>query len=209
MSTIVKSIVKRFVPPILLLCDMPNFPSQLFIHSFKNQTFSLHPKFPPQFFNPPHSFSLSVSLHASYLAQIHSLKCLKIESYISSNSIQSNGFPLIQTNLRVIISPYKYQTLQPNFTSQIAIYLSTKEILHFMARELKACRFLVLFLFIGFVLVFSTIQARNLHTPNHHHHHHARMKPVSPSQAGTDHYFVEVLNLWGIKTSGPSDPDGH
>ncbi|KAK7854631.1 hypothetical protein CFP56_031533 [Quercus suber] len=78
-----------------------------------------------------------------------------------------------------------------------------------MARELKACRFLVLVLFIGFVLVFSTIQARNLHTPNHHHHHHAMMKPMSPSQAGTDHYFVEVLNLWGIKTSGPSDPDGH
>ena len=79
-----------------------------------------------------------------------------------------------------------------------------------MARELQACRFIVLVLFLGFVMVFSTIQARTLHAPNHHHHHRAMTKPMSPSQlAGTDHYFAEVLDLWGRKHSGPSDGEGH
>ena len=79
-----------------------------------------------------------------------------------------------------------------------------------MARELQACRFIVLVLFLGFVMVFSTIQARTLHAPNHHHHHRAMTKPMSPSQfARMDHYFAEVLNLWGHKQSGPSDGEGH
>ena len=78
-----------------------------------------------------------------------------------------------------------------------------------MARELQACRFIVLVLFLGFALVFSTIQARDLHTPNHQLHHHAMMKPLSPSQAGNGHYFVEAFDLFGLKHSGPSDPVGH
>jgi|UniRef100_A0A2N9I1X0 hypothetical protein len=74
-----------------------------------------------------------------------------------------------------------------------------------MAREVQAWRFLVLVLFLGFAFVLSTIQARTLHAPNHHHHYNALMKPMSPSQAGTGHYFAEVLDeLWGIKDSGPS-----
>ena len=80
----------------------------------------------------------------------------------------------------------------------------------FMAREVQAWRFVVLVLFLAFALVLSTIQARTLHAPNHHHHYNALMKPMSPSQAGTGHYFAEFLDeLWGIKNSGPSDGDGH
>ena len=85
-----------------------------------------------------------------------------------------------------------------------------------MAGKLQSCRFVVLVLFLGFVMVFSTIQARTLHASNYNH---AMMKPMSPSQAKQGHYFVEVLHLWGIKqnqtphplsSSGPSDKgSGH
>ena len=57
----------------------------------------------------------------------------------------------------------------------------------FMARELQVCRYIVLVLFLGFVMVFSTIQARTLNAPNYNH---AMMKPMSPSQAKQGHYFV-------------------
>ena len=85
-----------------------------------------------------------------------------------------------------------------------------------MAGKLQSCRFVVLILFLGFVMVFSTIQARTLHASNYNH---AMMKPMSPSQAKQGHYFVEVLDLWGIKQKqpprtlsgggGPSEGEGH
>uniref|UniRef100_A0A2N9I1W5 Uncharacterized protein n=1 Tax=Fagus sylvatica TaxID=28930 RepID=A0A2N9I1W5_FAGSY len=71
-----------------------------------------------------------------------------------------------------------------------------------MGRELQACRFLVLVLCLGFVFVLSTIQARTLHAPNHHHHHNAMMKPMSPSQAKTSHYFDE---RWWRRKAGVVD----
>ena len=86
-----------------------------------------------------------------------------------------------------------------------------------MAGKLQSCRFVVLVLFLGFVMVFSTIKARTLHAPNYNH---AMIKPMSPSQAKQGHYFVEVLHLWlwGIKqkhaprppsSGGPSEGEGH
>ena len=83
-----------------------------------------------------------------------------------------------------------------------------------MAGKLQSCRFVFLVLFLCFVMVFSTIQARTLNAPNYHL---AMMKPMSPSQAKQGHYFVEVLPLWGIKqkqvprtpSGGPSEGEGH
>ena len=73
-----------------------------------------------------------------------------------------------------------------------------------MAGKLQSCRFVFLVLFLGFVMVFSTIQARTLNAPNYHL---AMMKPMSPSQGKQGHYFVEVLPLWGIKQKqNPSPP---
>ena len=43
--------------------------------------------------------------------------------------------------------------------------------IHSWLENSKLCRFIVLVFFLGFVMVFSTIQARTLHAPNHHHHH--------------------------------------
>ena len=85
-----------------------------------------------------------------------------------------------------------------------------------MAGKLQSCRFVFLVLFLGFVMVFSTTQARTLNAPNYNP---AMMKPMSPSQAKQGHYFVEVLPLWGIKHKqpprflsgggGPSEGEGH
>jgi len=72
-----------------------------------------------------------------------------------------------------------------------------------MAGKLQSCRCVVLVLFLGFVMVFSTIQARTLHAPNYNH---AMTKPMSPSQAKQGHYFVEDLHLWGIKQNQTPRP---
>ena len=55
-----------------------------------------------------------------------------------------------------------------------------------MAGKLQSCRFVFLFLFLGFFMVFSTTQARTLNAPNYNH---AMMKPMSPSQAEQGHYY--------------------
>lgn len=74
-----------------------------------------------------------------------------------------------------------------------------------MARGLKPHCFLVpALVLISFILLFSASQARPLCAPNHVN------EPTDLSHGGSAHYLIDILGLWGIKSSGPSPPgEGH
>ncbi|KAF3444683.1 hypothetical protein FNV43_RR14376 [Rhamnella rubrinervis] len=78
-----------------------------------------------------------------------------------------------------------------------------------MARGLKPHCFPVFALFLSFLLLWiSASQARTLCDPIDHHH--VTAPPAGLSQEGSAHYYVDILGLWGIKTTGPSAPgEGH
>ncbi|EXC31612.1 hypothetical protein L484_008409 [Morus notabilis] len=62
-----------------------------------------------------------------------------------------------------------------------------------MAREIKSHGLLMMALLLSVVLLFSVVQARPLCDVQ-----------VCGQDHAASHYFVDVLGLWGMKSSGPS-----
>ncbi|KAL6139630.1 hypothetical protein ACLB2K_057932 [Fragaria x ananassa] len=97
-----------------------------------------------------------------------------------------------------------------------------------MAGVLKLQRFIVPVLVLSFILLCIAIEARPMHQHgskiHHHHphqfHHHKevhsnhkynghRKAVPSPGGALIGQGFFDLLNLWGVKSSGPSPGAGH
>ncbi|PRQ53837.1 hypothetical protein RchiOBHm_Chr2g0170881 [Rosa chinensis] len=92
-----------------------------------------------------------------------------------------------------------------------------------MAGVLKLQRFIVPVLVLSFILLSLAIEARPMHEHGskihrHQFHHHKEVhnhkynghRKAVPSPGGAlGQGFIDFLNLWGVKNSGPSPGAGH